>query len=171
MHPLLSKLSGGDRRSIGKADEVVGEVIENPALLRVVFEGMLLDDPVVRMRCADVAEKITAKHPDYLQPYKEMLIQQLSGIEQQEVRWHVAQMLPRLNLNVDERTHVFSILAGFLNDKSKIVRTFSLQSMADLAEDEKHLRKQLIPILKESINNGSPSMKSRARRLLEKLTE
>ena len=92
MDEILDKLKGGDRRSIGRANEVVVDVLDDPSLFGAVFEGMLSDDPLVRMRAADAIEKITAKHPDYLQPYKEILIEQVARSEQQEVRWHVAQL-------------------------------------------------------------------------------
>jgi hypothetical protein len=41
MRPLLQKLQGGDRRSIGRVDEVVAGVLAEPSLFGVVFEGML----------------------------------------------------------------------------------------------------------------------------------
>jgi len=75
-----------------------------------VFQGMLNDDPLIRMRSADPIEKITVKHPEYFQPYKEILIKQIAKSEQQEVRWHVAQMDPRLELNQEERSAIFEIL-------------------------------------------------------------
>ncbi len=53
MSDLLGKLQGGDRRSIGRADEVVADVLNDPALFDDLFQGMLHDDPVVRMRSAD----------------------------------------------------------------------------------------------------------------------
>ncbi len=74
MDSLLDKLAGGDRRSIGRVSEVVADVLEDPTLFEVVFNGMLDDDPIVRMRSADAVEKITAKHPQYLQPHKKKLI-------------------------------------------------------------------------------------------------
>jgi hypothetical protein len=40
------------------------------------------------------------KHPEYLQPYKEILIKQITKSEQQEVRWQVAQMDPHLQLKL-----------------------------------------------------------------------
>ncbi len=55
MHPILSKLEGGDRRSIGKANEVVAEVLADPTLFEVVFSGLFSDDPLVRMRVADAS--------------------------------------------------------------------------------------------------------------------
>ncbi|NLS79136.1 MAG: hypothetical protein GXY76_17940, partial [Chloroflexi bacterium] len=48
MHPILGKLQGGDRRSIGRSDEVVAQVLADPALLAPLAEGLLADDPLVR---------------------------------------------------------------------------------------------------------------------------
>jgi hypothetical protein len=107
---VLNKLAGGDRRSIGNSNEVVADVIRDPSLFEPVFNGMLNDDPLIRMRSADAVEKISAKHPEYLQPYKEQLIKQVAKSEQQEVRWHVAQMIPYLDLTREEQTTVLEIL-------------------------------------------------------------
>ena len=169
MKDVLKKLEGGDRRSIGRVSEVVADVLNDPSLFEAVFNGMLSDDPIIRMRSADAAEKITAKHPEYLQPYKEKLIQQVAKIDQQEVRWHVAQMFPRLELSGEERAVAVEILLDYLNDKSKIVKTFSMQALADFAERDADLRPKVIQLLEELTTTGSPAMKSRGRKLLEKL--
>lgn len=169
MHELQEKLTGGDRRSIGRADEVVAQVLNDPALFEVVFNGMLVDDLLVRMRCADAAEKITAEHPEYLRGYEERLINQVAGIDQQEVRWHVAQMLSRLEMSDEERALAVEILLGYLNDDSKIVKTFSMQTLADFAERDPNLRPQVMSLLKQLAETGSPAMKSRGRKLLGRL--
>ena len=170
MESILRKLEGGgDRRSIGRVSEVVAEALSKPALFDVLFEGMLNEDPILRMRCADAVEKITAKHPEYLQPYKDRLIGEVAQINQQEVRWHVAQMFSRLKLNGDDRKAVLEILLGYLRDESKIVKTFSMQALADLAEGDVSLRPQVTDLLEELIRTGSPAMKSRGRKLLGKL--
>ena len=166
---MLQKLQGGDRRSIGRADEVVEEVLKDPSLLGAMFRGLLGDDPVLRLRCADVAEKVTAVHPEYLQEYKAALLQQVARIEQQEVRWHVAQMLPRLHLDAEERAEAVRVLIGYLSDKSSIVRTFSLQALADLAGDDAVLRPKVIEQLQQHIERGSPAVKARGRKLLAEL--
>jgi hypothetical protein len=167
---ILKKLTGGDRRSIGRVREVVADVLDDPTLFGAVFHGMVSDDPIVRMRSADAVEKITAKHPEYLQPHKTTLIQQVAKIEQQEVRWHVAQMIPRLELSNEERAVVVETLLGYLDDNSKIVKTFSMQALADLAEQNAGLRSQVIPLLEKLTETGSPAMRSRGRKLLEKLS-
>jgi hypothetical protein len=169
MHPLLQKLDGTDRRSIGRVDEVIHEVLSEPRLFSVVFDGMLADNPVVRMRCADAIEKITRHHPEYLLPFKERLIQQVAKVEQQEVRWHTAQLFSRLALSRAERRAVYAILSGFLSDESKIVKTFAMQALADIAERDTELRMPIVKRLRELTRTGSPAMRSRGRRLLIKL--
>jgi hypothetical protein len=170
MNPILDKLKGGDRRSIGRSNEVVVEVLADPGLFGVVFEGMLDDDPLIRMRCADAIEKMTVSHPEYLRPYKTKLIRQVAAIDQQEVRWHVAQLLSRLDLAPKERRAVVAILQGYLKDESKIVKTLSMQALADMAEQDASLRAPIIRQLEELTRSGSPAMKSRGRKLLAKLT-
>jgi hypothetical protein len=169
MNPILKKLAGTDRRSTGRSDEVVDEVLASPTLFDAVFEGMLADDPVLRMRAADAVEKITAQHPEYLRPYKNKLIRRVARIDQQEVRWHVAQMFSRLDLTRAERRVVVDILAEYLKDESKIVKTFSMQALADMAEQDAELRPSIVMQLQELTRTGSPAMQSRGRKLLAKL--
>ncbi len=168
-HPLLKKLAGGDRRSIGKSDEVVADVLAEPSLFGVLIAGMQNDDPLIRMRAADAAEKITVEHPEYLQPHKKTLIDKISVISQQEVRWHLVQMFPRLEVSAAERRQIFDILLSFLDDKSKIVQTFSLQAMTDLAMLDNTLRHRVIEILRIKINVGSPAVSGRAKKLLKQI--
>ena len=63
MSKIIQKLTGGDLRSIGKAEEVVEDILRNPSLFTEVFDGMLHDDPRVRMRSADALEKVSSKNP------------------------------------------------------------------------------------------------------------
>ncbi|UCG66210.1 MAG: hypothetical protein JSW12_04030 [Deltaproteobacteria bacterium] len=169
MNNVLKKLKGGDRRSIGRVNEVVADVLNEPSLFGTLFSGLFTNDPVIRMRSADAIEKITAQNPDYLQPYKKRLLEQVAKIEQQEVRWHVAQMVPRLELSRQERASIVEILLGYLTDKSSIVKTFSIQALVDLADNDTDLRRRVIPLLDELMRTGSPAMKTRGRKLLERL--
>ena len=166
---LLEKLQGGDRRSIGRVDEVVAEVLDRPVLFDALFYGMLSDDLLIRMRAADAVEKITARHPAYLVPYREPLLQRVARVDQQEVRWHVAQMLPRLEWDDAGRAICVEILIGYLDDRSKIVKTFAMQALADFAERDVSLRPRVTGLLERLTQMGSPAMQSRGRKLLAKL--
>ena len=170
MSEILLKLKGGDLRSIGRAEEVVADILQNPALFGEVFEGMLNNDPLVRMRSADALEKVSSKHPEYLQPFKNRLINEVSQIKQQEVRWHVAQMFSYLEVSRVERDEMVKVLLSYLDtDKSKIVKVFSMQTLADLAEKDELIRPKVVRKIEEILETGSPAIVSRAKKLLPRL--
>jgi HEAT repeat protein len=169
MHPLLQKLSGGDRRSIGRVAEVVAEVHRSPDLFGVLFEGMLAEDALIRMRAADAAEKLSASRPELLAPHRDLLLGSVARCPQQEVRWHVAQMMPRLAWTPEEREFWMEILLDYLEDESKIVKTSAMQALADLACQNPDLLPRVVPLLRDLTAGGSPAMRSRGRRLLQGL--
>jgi hypothetical protein len=164
-------LAGGDRRSIGRSEEAVELVLESPHLFSALVDAMLAPNPVVRMRAADAAEKASAIHPELLQADKDRLLTEIASVPQQEVRWHVAQMLPRLKLDPAERHAALAILQGYLTDRSKIVCTFSMQAMADLAQQDPSLLPEVLPLLQHLAETGSPAMRSRGSYLLKRLAQ
>jgi hypothetical protein len=163
---ILQKLAGGDRRSIGKADRVVEQILKTPALFGDVVRGFTHVDPVIRMRCADVAEKVSAVHPEWLELYKPALLSFASTVREKEVVWHMAQMLPRLELSPSERRRVVALLFKYLEDASQIVKTCSMQALFDMSENDSRLRRRVVPILRGAVRNGSPATRSRAKKLL-----
>jgi hypothetical protein len=171
MHELLSKLTGGDRRSIRGVPEVVAQVLAEPALFPIVLDGMSHADAVLRMRCADAVEKITVEHPEFLSPYAKRLIQLGATAEQPELRWHLAQLFSRLKLTAAQRRRIAEILNGYLSDTSRIVKTFAMQALADLAAQDAQLRPPIVAQLKKLTRTGSPAMRARGRKLLTRLGE
>ena len=95
---LVDKLRGGDRRSLGASAGAVAAVAKTPELFGDLFECLFDDDPVVRMRAADAVEKATRGSAQLLQPWKQALLERVAARKEKEVRWHVAQLLPRLQL-------------------------------------------------------------------------
>ena len=95
INSVHERLEGGDLRSIGGTDVVLEDLYKDTSLFDEIFECLYSDKPVVKMRSADVIEKFTLKHPEYLQPYKDKLLHEIAGIDQKEVRWHVCQRLDR----------------------------------------------------------------------------
>ncbi len=168
MKSILEKLKGGDFRSIGKANEVTTSVLKNPKLFKEIIQGITDTNPLIRMRAADVAEKVSKQHPEYLQPFKRKLINEVTKIAQQEVRWHTAQMFSYLSLTPKERSRVAKVLLSWIeNEKSNIVRVMSLQTLADFTKQDKKIKNQVMPLLQEYIMSGSPSLRSRSARLLK----
>jgi hypothetical protein len=166
---ILSRLRGGDRRSIGRADEVAAVVSRDLRLFPQLIAGLWSEDALVRMRAADAAEKITRTKRELLRPYKKELLSLMADAEEQELRWHLAAMVPRLSLNAKERQLATSLLSGYLEDRSSIVRTFALQGLANLAEHDPSMRPAVIELLREAARGGTPAMRARSRKLLIEL--
>ena len=166
---ILDLLKDGDRRSIGRSDQVATMVSKNLQLFPKLMVGLWSEDPLVRMRAADAAEKVTRKNPELLTPYRKELLGLLGETIEQELRWHLAVMVPRLALNSNERKPTISLLNSYMRDKSSIVKTFALQGLADLARDDAGIRSEVIEILREATRSGTPAMKARSRKLLHGL--
>jgi HEAT repeat protein len=169
MAKILSKLRGGDRRSIGKVGEVVTAVRKKPDLFKELVAGLFDADPVVRMRAADAMEKISLKNPQFLQSFKTELIRLAQQTPQQELRWHMAQMIPRLKLTPKETATVTEIFFEYLKDKSKIVVAFAMQALSDLAIKEADASTRVIRAIEKLAQTGSPAIQSRGKKLLPKL--
>ncbi len=168
---LIDLLNGGDRRSIGRAAEALAALEANPGGLGRLIEAMSSADAVLRMRAADVAEKFTRARPGTLRPYQQQLLDLAGVATLQEVRWHLALMLPRLDLSPEEADYVFAILSRYLTDPSRIVRTFAMQGLADLALRETCLIGRVLPVIAENTAHGTPAMQSRGRKLLIRLSK
>jgi len=166
MNKIQSLLKIGDLRTTGKSEEVVNMVLANPQLFDDVVNAILTDDPGIRMRASDAAEKITLIHSEWLHPYKKLFLDKISKINQQEVRWHTAQMMPRLKLTEAERKRVFDLLLTYLEDKSRIVKTSTMQALADIAIQDNAYLNQVQRLLSGLIQEGSPAMKVRGKKLL-----
>lgn len=168
---LLAKLARGDRRTTGASDEVTAAVLREPKLFDAVFDAMWQsEDAGVRMRASNVCETVSHTRPDLVQARKKDLLEHVAPVAQQEVRWHYCQMLPRVKLTPAERRRAFEQLQTFLGDKSGIVRTFAMQAMFDLAQQDASLQTSTRAVLEQALETGTPAMRSRARKILKELS-
>lgn len=133
MTSLKTLLSGGDLRSIGNADDIVSMINSQEdfdCLFKLVFD----EERIVAMRAADAVEKITRVNPLYISKHKQELLVLGYKINNKELKWHIAQLLPRLCLNAGEAANVWQLLFSWAADKtnSNIVRVNAIQGLFDL---------------------------------------
>jgi len=163
---IQAQLKGGDRRSIGRSNQIVSLVLRQPRQFPQLMKCLWSENPVVRMRAADAAEKISSQKPELLRHYKEELLGLLEETTQQEMRWHLAALIPRLPLTEGEIGRAWAALTRYLNDRSSIVKTFALQGLADLARLDPALRESAKNLIEDAARAGTAAMKARARKLL-----
>ncbi len=166
---IRSMLSGGDRRSIGRVAEIVAVVEQQPRVTSLLVGCLWDEDSRVCMRAADAIEKLSREGTSFLKPYTAPLLGLLAETTQQEVRWHLAVILPRLQLTDSECCRVADILQSYLADKSSIVKTFAMQGLADLTSQCASLHPVVTGLIRTLTRTGTPAMRARGRKLLQKL--
>jgi len=142
-------------------------VLSEPKHLAELIECLWDEDPIVRMRAADAAEKVTVTRPELLNPHKQELLGLLAEAEQIELRWHLALIVPRLALTSPARQRAAASLQRYLEDRSSIVKTCALQGIVDLARQDASLKELAKRVLEESWRLGTAAMKARARKLVK----
>ena len=163
---VRAMLCGVDRRSIGRVAEVVDLVEEHPRELPSLVLCLWDMDARISMRAADALEKLSRTTPSLLQPNKGQLLGLLAETTQQEVRWHLAVLIPRLQLTNAESRRAAKILQLYLEDQSSIVKTSAMQGLADLSKQFAWLRPTVIDLVRSLSRTGTPAMRARGRKLL-----
>ena len=166
---LRSMLAGGDRRSVGKSGAVVDLLESRPELLPALADLLWGADPLVAMRAADALEKYTRDKRNVLQAYKAQLIGLMSECAQQEVRWHLAAIVPNLRLTPSECRRVAQILRSYLHDRSSIVKTYAMHGLSDLTRQDQTLHSEVLELIRSLSRSGTPAMRARGRNLLKVL--
>lgn len=163
---LVPFLVGKDLRTIGRNSMIVRRV-QDQQTFDELFTLLFHHERPIVMRAADAVEKVTVKHPEWLQPHKGQLMSVLKSADNKELKWHLAQLVPRLELNKDEIADVQHILNYWALNKneSKIVRVNALQGLSDLAHGHPELREEFTKTLTTLEHEPIPSIQARIRKL------
>lgn len=166
MNKFQDILKGGDLRSIGKANEIIG-MVNNQAAFDELFEGLTHPDRKVVMRTADAIEKITLRKPDYLQKHKTGLLNLCQSAKDIELKWHLALLVSRLSLTQKELGSTWSLLTKWATDRkeSKIVRVNSIQGLFNLLQQNPELSQDFNLTLSEIGKEKIASLNARIRKL------
>lgn len=173
MNTLFTQLLlGHDLRKLKNVQNVLNAVYDQKSfdeLFGLIFHH---ERPLV-MRAADAVEKITAKNKDYLKPHKPQLMAILGSADHKELKWHIAQLLPRLPLTDAELEDVWHKLTYWALNKneSKIVRVNALQGLFDLSQQYPHLHEDLSKTMALMEHEMIPSIQARLRKLKQGVLE
>jgi len=159
-------LLGKDLRSIARSNEVVHSVSDQESFDEL-FNLLLHHERLLVMRAADAIEKITLTNKTFLAPHKKQLLVLLKSAMHKELKWHIALLLPRLQLNPDERREVWGVLSYWaLNpNESKIARVNSLQGLHELSYRYPEFKESFEHTLHALEHEQIPSLKARIKKL------
>ena len=170
MGEFKETLSGGNRTSVGEADSVIQLLLKDPSKLNEIYALFLDDDPVVAMRASYVAMRVAEQSPDSVKPFTKDLLKNLDLYVQQEVRWHIPQLLVHLDLSKAQRIRAYEVVMNWAEtDKSKIVGYYGFQAAADLAENDEQLLQDFIPRIQAANKTGAKSIQNRCKKIAKQL--
>jgi hypothetical protein len=163
---------GKARISVGRAEEIAALVLAEPSYFSALIECLWDEDPGVVNRAAHALERVTRdRDPDFIQrlnAWKTSLLGLLLEAAENKLRWHLALIVPRLTLTRPESIHAAAVLESWLeDDSSSIVKTMSLQGLADLTRQNPSLLPQVLDLLRIHSRAGTPAMRARSRVLLQ----
>jgi hypothetical protein len=163
-------LSGGTRTSVGDADQVIIELIQDPSGINEIYGLFLDEDPVVAMRSSYVAMRVAEQRPETVNPFTKDLLKNLELYTQQEVRWHIPQLLVHLELSTAQRRRAYEVIMNWAEtDKSKIVGYYGFQAAADFAEQDETLLQDFIPRIRKANATGAKSIQNRCKKIAKQL--
>ena len=156
-------LKGGDRRSIGRADEIASLILREHGRLGELWDCLQNTDPLARMCAADALEKISRVLPNAA-----VLTAKLED-GSAEVRWHLIAITSRLALQASEAARFYAYLDQCLHrDTSRIVKVAALQAAYDLAVKFPQLSAEFNAMRVFARSSPWPSVIARAARLIPK---
>jgi hypothetical protein len=167
---LRDELLGGNRTSVGNAQQVIAEVLKSPKKLEEIYSLFFDDDPVIVMRSSYVAMRVAEQKPESVEPYKKRLLTDLRKYKQQEIRWHIPQLLMHVTLTKAEQNKAYSQLMEWAEtDSSKIVAYYCLPTAAKFASQNPELFNDFVPRLKKLSNLGAKSVSNRCKKIAKEL--
>jgi hypothetical protein len=170
MSRFKDSLSGGTRTSIGDADKVITKLLKAPSGLSEIYILFLDEDPVVAMRSSYVAMRVAEQKPESVKPFAKKLLKNLELYTQQEVRWHIPQLLVHLDLTKTQKKRAYEVIMDWAEtDKSKIVGYYGFQAAADFAETDAELLKDFIPRIRKANKTGAKSIQNRCKKIAKQL--
>jgi hypothetical protein len=158
---------GKDLRSLGESEDII-PLIKNQNDFDELFIYLNNNDRTIKMRAIDVVEKITSKNIEFLQKHKnkimELCKEKYINIE---FKWHLAQLLGRLDFTKNETNDARKILKEWIINKkeSKIVRANSLESYYSLIKTNNKLENEFNKMKKEIMKENIPSIKARIKKI------
>lgn len=162
-------MAGGKLNTLGRAGEVLQEVLADRARLDELFGCISDEDAWVRMRAIDTFEKVAREHPTWVELYLDRLLGEIATIDQPSIRWHLAEIWGEVALTTIQRTQAIGLMKQWLATTSVdwIVAANCMKTLTAFTNQGYLSAAELLPLLKIQQGHHSKSVVKKATDLLE----
>jgi len=155
---------GPEAASMEKVEAALGD--GGDAVCAELVEQLRHRDKAVAERAARTLKKISEVDGAALFRWRKALLDEAFRALDVRVQWNLSLVLGRLPLRGREKALAVDLMFERLRDPSGLNRTFALQALMDMSAEDVALRRRVRPIVEEFLENGTPAMKARARKLM-----
>ena len=123
-------------------------------------------DKAIVERAARTLKKISEADAAALYPWRKALLAAAFRAADVRVQWNLSIVLGRLPLKGADKALAVELMFERLRDESGLNRTMAMQALMNLSAQDSSLRSRVMPIVLEALEDGTPAMQARARKLL-----
>ena len=170
--PFTDMLAGGHPNSLGRTAEVVDLILAEPSRLEELYGCYPSPDEVVRLRTSSAFKRVSWEHPEWLKPYLDSFLGEVSQLEQASAQWTLAQLFSTLAglMSAEQMEKAKHVLRHNLSTcKDWIVLNTTMQTLAEWAEGDEELKRWLQPRLETLSKDTRKSVAGRATKFHKKL--
>ena len=148
---------------------MAAEALQRPSLIKGIAELLFHELPAVQGKAARILAAIAEKQPQHVQPYKDLLIQEVAHNQHWVARYSFCYVITRLELTPQDVEQVRQILMAYLDNDSIGVKAAAMEALVGLIRIEPGLKEEIIPVIELLTQTGTRAMRARGRNLLKKL--
>lgn len=160
-HLLLGKKLRYDRQ------QRINESVEDQTSFDELFKLVFHHERLVAQRAMRALMVIIKSHPEFLQSHSGQLLSILRSPDYREIKSHVIQLIPKLNISPTELESAWRILTYMaLNaNEQKAIRTHALQSLYELTQKQGTFVYELQDTLNALTYELTPSIQAKVLKL------
>ncbi len=154
--------------AVAATNEFLRKPPPRQAAVRNLMSQLISTDPLARRSASDVARRVSAREPDCLRGYADLLIDVAMEIplEEWQASSHAALAAAYSAATHAQRMRLVVLLRALVEDERNAVRAIALEAFAIVAAAEATLRDEVLVHLEHARRAGTPAARSRARRML-----
>ena len=137
------------------------------AVQAALVDALRSRDKAQAEQAARTLKKIAEADRAALFPLRKRLLREAFRATDVRVQWNLTLAIGRLPMTGPDKAVAVDLMFERLGDASGLNRTFALQALMDLSEDDAALRARVLPFVRKALEDGTPAMQARARKLLK----
>ena len=169
MDSLENLLANGKRNQTDDLEEYVAQAIENNRLVAEIVALSKHNKANIAARAIWIVRKLTETSPELLSKYKPILLNDLTQSPFWEVKAELCHIIPNLKLDYEEIKGAIAFFKNNLDDKSKIVKAWSLDALYEFSKIEPKITSEVERLLQMALKDEAASVRARARKILKKV--